>query len=160
MLDLDPATVLAHLDPPGPEAELAAAMFLGAARRALDPMGCDVVLRTFTPSSVPALLLDDREARHERARAQAEEDAGGLWGEILGSLRGTSPRAQLVLNQLSPLVRRVATVETPELVTVAIEALYGHALLMSRRPLRPPETALLNRAFLGLLDKAVREGDG
>lgn len=159
VLDLDPATVLAHLDPPDPDAELAAAMFLGAARRALDPMGCDVVLRTFTPSSVPALLLDDREARHERARAQAEAEADGLWGEILGSLRGTAPRAQLVLNQLSPLVRRVSGVETPELATMAIEALYGHALLMSRRPLRPPETALLNRAFLGLLDQAVRDGD-
>jgi molecular chaperone HtpG len=160
VLDLDPATVLAHLDQPDPDAELAAAMFLGAARRALDPMGCDVVLRSFTPSSVPALLLDNREARHERARAQAETEADGLWGEILGSLRGTAPRAQLVLNQLSPLVRRVAAVEAPELATMAIEALYGHALLMSRRPLRPPETALLNRAFLGLLDEAVRDGDG
>ncbi len=160
VLDLDPAIVLAHLDPPDPDTEVAAAMFLGAARRALDPMGCDVVLRTFTPSSVPALLLDDREARHERTRADAEAEAEGLWGEILGSLRGSAPRAQLVLNQLSPLVRRVATVETPELATMAVEALYGHALLMSRRPLRPPETALLNRAFLGLLDQAVREGDG
>jgi molecular chaperone HtpG len=159
VLDLDPDTVLAHLDPPDPDAELAAAMFLGAARRALDPMGCDVVLRTFVPSSVPALLLDDREARHERTRAQAQTEADGLWGEILGSLRGTAPRAQLVLNQLSPLVRRVATVATPELAAMAIEALYGHALLMSRRPLRPPETALLNRAFLGLLDQAVRDGD-
>lgn len=158
--DLDPATVLAHLDPADPAAELAAAMFLGAARRALDPMGCDVVLRTFTPSSVPALLLDDREARHERTRAQAEAEADGLWGEILGSLRGTAPRAQLVLNQLSPLVRRVAAVESAELATMAIEALYGHALLMSRRPLRPPETALLNRAYLGLLDQALRDGDG
>jgi molecular chaperone HtpG len=156
VLDLDPATVLAHLDTADPKAELAAAMFLGTARQALDPMGCDVVLRTFTPASVPALLLDDRDTRHERARATAQAEADGLWGEILGALRGTAPRAQLVLNQLSPLVRRVAGVESAELATVAIEALYGHALLMSRRPLRPAETALLNRSFLGLLDQAVR----
>jgi molecular chaperone HtpG len=156
VLDLEPATVLAHLDSAEPEAELAAAMFLGAARQVLDPMGCDVVLRTFTPASVPALLLDDRDARHERARAAAQAEASGVWGEILGALRGTAPRAQLVLNQLSPLVRRVADVGSADLATVAIEALYGHALLMSRRPLRAAETALLNRSFLGLLDQAVR----
>lgn len=154
--DLDPATVIAHLDLPDPDAELAAAVFLATARQVLDELGCDVVLRTFTPASVPALLLDDREARHERARAQAAADADGLWAEILGALRGSAPRAQLVLNQLSPLVHRIVAVETAELAAMAIEALYGHALLMSRRPLRPPETAMLNRAFLGLLDHAVR----
>jgi molecular chaperone HtpG len=86
---------------------------------------------------------------------QAAAEADGLWGEILGALQGSGPRAQLVLNHLNPLVRRIAGITDPELTATAVETLYGHALLMSRRPLRAPETALLNRAFLGLLDHAL-----
>lgn len=154
--NLDPGTVIAHLDPVESAAELAAAAFLATARRTLDPLSCDVVLREFTPATLPALLLDDREARHERARARAAAEADGLWGEILDALRQSVPRAQLVLNQRNPLVRRIAGITDQELTAAAIEALYGHALLMSRRPLRSQESALLNRAFLGLLDHAVR----
>jgi molecular chaperone HtpG len=153
--ELDPGTVVAHLDPVESDVELAAAAFLATARRTLDPLHCDVVLRTFAPAALPALLLDDREARHERARAQAAADADGMWGEILGAVRGSAPRAQLVLNQLNPLVRRMAGLADQDLAATAVQALYGHALLMSRRPLRAQDSALLNRAFLGLLDHAV-----
>ncbi|MFE7117614.1 HSP90 family protein [Streptomyces sp. NPDC057654] len=154
--ELDPDTVTAHLDSVAPDAELALGPFLAAARSALDPLGCDVVLRSFQPVTVPALHLDDREARHEQARAEEAEAADGLWAGILGSLRGGRPRARLVLNHLSPLVHRMAAAPDPELVATAVEALYGQALLTSTRPLRPAESALLNRAFLGLLDRAVR----
>ena len=44
-----------------------------------------------------------------------------------------------------------------ELAVTAVEALYGQALLMTRRPLRAQESALLNRAFIGLLDHAMHE---
>ena len=153
--DLDTSTVLAHLDSADPGEELAAASFLGLARMTLDRLDCDVALRSFLPATVPALLLDDREARHERSRAHAEAAADELWRDILGALRSTAPRAQLVLNHANSLVRRVAAVTNPDLTATAVEALYGHALLMSRRPLRNSDSALLNRSFLGLLDHAV-----
>ncbi|MFC7615117.1 hypothetical protein ACFQV2_17990 [Actinokineospora soli] len=38
---------------------------------------------------------------------------------------------------------------------LAVEALYGQALLMGYHPIRPSDAALLNRSFLGLLDQAV-----
>lgn len=88
--ELDADTVTAHLDAVDPAEELALAAFLGAARAKLDPLGCDVVLRAFHPLSVPALHLDDRAARHEQARAEAEERADDLWAGILGSLRGSA----------------------------------------------------------------------
>ncbi|MFJ2768127.1 HSP90 family protein [Streptomyces sp. NPDC087300] len=153
--ELDTDTVTAHLDTVAPERELALAPFLAVARAALEPLGCDVVLRAFRPVTVPALHLDDRDARHERARAETAEAADGLWAGILGSLRGGRPRARLVLNHLNPLVHGMARAPDPQLAATAVEALYGQALLMSRRPLRPADSALLNRAFLGLLDWAV-----
>lgn len=155
--ELDNDTVTAHLDTVGPEEELALAGFLATARATLEPLGCDAVLRAFHPVAVPALHLDDRAARHEQARAKEEDRAGDLWAGILGSLRGGSTaRTRLVLNHLNPLVRRMATVGDPELTGTAVEALYGQALLRAQRPLRPADSALLNRTFLGLLDRAVQ----
>ncbi|MFE1434107.1 HSP90 family protein [Streptomyces griseoaurantiacus] len=153
--ELDSDTVTAHLDAVDPAEELALSGFLTAARAALDPLDCDVALRAFHPLSVPALHLDDRTARHEQARAEAEEQADDLWAGILGSLRGSAPRARLVLNHLNPLVRRIATLGEAELIGTAVESLYGQALLRAQRPLRPADSALLNRAFLGLLEWAT-----
>ncbi|MFF4274772.1 HSP90 family protein [Streptomyces sp. NPDC001536] len=153
--ELDTDTVTAHLDAVDPADELALSGFLAAARATLDPLGCDVVLRAFRPLSVPALHLDDRSARHEQARAEAEARADDLWAGILGSLRGSAPRARLVLNHLNPLIRRISSLGDSELIGTATESLYGQALLMAQRPLRPADSALLNRSFMGLLEWAT-----
>lgn len=158
--DLDPATVTAHLDTVEPGAELAAAAFLATARDVVGQYDCDVVLRSFQPVTSPALLLDSRDARHERTRASLAETGDSLWADILGSLRAETPRAQLVLNHLNPLVRRIAAVTEPGLAVTAVEALYGQALLMTRRPLKAAESALLNRAFIGLLTHATHTAHG
>ncbi|MCP2263881.1 molecular chaperone HtpG [Promicromonospora thailandica] len=149
--ELDASVVTAHLDHVDPAAELALAPFLATARARLDPLDCDVVVRAFQPASLAAVHLDDRSTRHERARAEAESEADDLWAGILGSLRDEAPRARLVLNHLNPLVRRVAGLPGPDLTGVAVEALYGQALLQARRPLRPADQALVNRAFGELL---------
>ncbi|MFJ2581540.1 HSP90 family protein [Kitasatospora aureofaciens] len=153
--DLDPGMVTAHLDAVDPATELAAAAFLTVAREVVGRFDCDVALRSFHPTSAPALLFDNREARHERSRAQLAEEADGLWADILGSLRAEVPRAQLVLNHLNPLVRRAASITGRDLAVTAVEALYGQALLMTRRPLKASESALLNRSFISLLDHAM-----
>ncbi|MEU3599851.1 HSP90 family protein [Streptomyces sp. NPDC006798] len=153
--ELDAGAVTERLDPVPTETELALTPFLAAARTRLDPYGCDVALRAFQPVTVPALYLDDRQARHERDRSTARENADSLWSDILGSLRGSAPRARLVLNHNNPLIRRIAALPDPELTGTAVESLYGQALLMAQRPLRPADTTLLNRAFLGLLEWAT-----
>lgn len=160
--ELGADVVTAHLDLVDPAEELSLAGFLAAARATLDPLDCDVVLRAFAPVSVPALHLDNREARHERTRAQTEAAADELWAEILGALKSSAPRAQLVLNFHSPVVRRLSAITDRTLLNTAVEALYGQALLMTHRPLRPADTALLNRAFGDLLawaSLAARAGD-
>ncbi|GAA4582455.1 HSP90 family protein [Planotetraspora phitsanulokensis] len=149
--ELGADVVTAALDPVDGADELAMAGFLATARATLDPLGCDVILRAFFPASVSALHLDTREARNERTRAETAADADDLWAEILGALKSAEPRAQLVLNHRSPVVRRLAAIRDQTLLVSAIEALYGQALLMTHRPLRPVDTALLNRAFDELL---------
>ncbi|THV31432.1 HSP90 family protein [Glycomyces paridis] len=154
---LQPGVISASLDPLDAEAELALQGFLNAVRARLDPVDVDVVVREFSPVSVPALLLDDREARRERHRAEAEAQADDLWGGILASIKQHAPRAQLVLNHRNPTVRRVSAIGDPELAGTAVESLYGQALLMSHRPLRSADTALLNRSFMNLLEHITKD---
>ena len=158
--DLDADVVLASLDPVHPDDELALAGLLALARARLDHLDCDVVVRAFHPVSLAALHLDGRAARGERARARAESEADGLWAQILGSLRSDVPRAQLVLNHHHPVLGRLAALTEPELVGTAVEALYGQALLMTHRPLRPADSALMNRTFGDLLAWAARRPAG
>ena len=159
VLDLDPETIAAHLDTVETAEEAAAGPLLATARRVLDGLDCDVALRAYHPVTIPALLLDGREARHERARADAEAEAAAdgddLWAGILGALRTVGPRARLVLNHRSPLIQGLVELEDAELAATGVEAVYGQALLLSKRPIRSSESALLNRAFLGLLGFAV-----
>ena len=153
---LDPAVIAAALDPVAPDDELAVGGLLAAARTTLDPLDCDVILRAFQPVSVSALYLDSRAAHTERTRTEIAAEADDLWAEILDSLKSMAPRAQLVLNHHSPVMRRLARIADKTLLTSAIESLYGQALLMTHRPLRPADAALLNRAFGELLDRATR----
>lgn len=157
--ELDAGAVTERLDPVPTSAELALAPFLATARTRLEPQSCDVALRAFQPVSIPALYLDDRQARQERDRTAALDSADSLWSGILGALRGSAPRARLVLNHNNPLIRRIAALPDEALTATAVESLYGQALLMSQRPLRPADATLLNRAFLGLLEWATHPGD-
>lgn len=157
---LDASVVTAALDPVESVVELTLAGFLAAARTVLDPLGCDVILRAFHPVSVAALHLDSRAARNERTRADLAAESDDLWAEILGALKSTEPRAQLVLNHNSPVVRRLARIQDQALLATAVESLYGQALLMTHRPLRPADAALLNRAFGELLNRATEGAAG
>ena len=119
---LDAGVVAAALDPVPPADELALAPVLAAARSALDPLDCDVIVRAFHPVTVPALYLDSRAARAERTRAELAAQADDLWADILGALKSTAPRAQLVLNHYNPIVGRLARItDSPLLVAAATE---------------------------------------
>ncbi|WP_442790404.1 HSP90 family protein [Nonomuraea sp. NBC_01738] len=155
---LDPAELATSLAPVDPAAELAARPFLNAAARALDPLGCEVVLRDFDPASLSALYLTSRAAEHHAQLREAKDNSDELWADVLGAMERslTADRPRLVLNHRNPLVRRILAVEQLDLAATAVEALYGMALLHGHHPLRAADTAALNRSFLGLLDWATQ----
>lgn len=153
---LDPTDLATRFDVLDPDAELALRPFLTAAQRGMDPLGCEVVLRSFEPASLPVLFLVDRAAAFRTELRATKDRVDALWAGVLSAFdKPADDRPQLVLNHRSPLVRRICRLDTPELVRLAVESLYGQALLLGYHPIRPADAALLNRSFLGLLNQAV-----
>lgn len=154
---LDAAELSTHFGVVDPAAELRLRPFLTAARQALEGLGCEVVLRDFDPASLPALYLTSRAAQYHAQFEEARQNTDGLWADVLDALSGTvaADRPQLVLNHRNPLTRRITTLTENGLVEVAVQGLYGQALLLGHHPLRPADTAVLNRSFLGLIEWAV-----
>jgi molecular chaperone HtpG len=76
---LSPTDLTTRFDTLEPGAELALRPFLAAAQRGMDALGCEVVLRSFEPASLPVLFLVDRaaafrnELRATRDRVDARE---------------------------------------------------------------------------------------
>ncbi|GAA3752212.1 HSP90 family protein [Plantactinospora mayteni] len=156
---LEPNDLTTRFDALDPGAELALRPFVVAAQRALDRLGVEVVLRSYAPASLPALYLVSRSAAFEEQLRATRERADETWAGVLDALAASGPaeRPQLVLNHRNPLVRRVSALGDPALVGLAVEALYGQALLLGYHPIRPADAALLNSSFLGLLGRAVPE---
>ncbi|MFI1812241.1 hypothetical protein ACH414_18140 [Streptomyces sp. NPDC020422] len=106
---------------------------------------------------LPAVLPGTaRQGSREPTRTVARRRADDPRAGIHGSPPGSAPRARLVLDRHGPPVRRIAGLDARRLAATAVEALYGQALPMAQRPLRPAGNALLDRAFPGLLDRSVR----
>lgn len=155
---LDPTDLATRFDAVADELSLRP--FLAAAQAAMDRLGCEVLLRSFEPSSVPVLYLVDRSAAFRAELRATREQADELWAGVLSAFdKPSDDRPQLVLNHRSALVRRICALTDPDLVGLAVEALYGQALLLGYHPIRPADAALLNRSFLGLLEQAVPMGD-
>ena len=154
---LEPSDLTTRFEILDPATELALRPFLTAAQRALERLGCEVVIRAYDPVSLPALYLVSRSAAFHDQLAASRDKADELWGGVLDALAASAPpdRPQLVLNHRNPLVRRVTVLPSPDLIGLAVEALYGQALLLGYHPIRPADAALLNRSFLGLLNWAL-----
>ncbi|UWZ36805.1 HSP90 family protein [Dactylosporangium roseum] len=158
---VEPSDLSTHFDALEPAVELAKRPFLARAQRAVDRLGCEVVLRSYDPAAMPAMYLVNRSAAFAAELRATRERVDEVWADVLDALARTDDqdRPQLVLNYRNPLVRRITELADDDLVRLSVEGLYGQALLLGHHPLRPADAALLNSSFLGLLNKAVAHED-
>jgi molecular chaperone HtpG len=153
---LDPSRLATRFAAVDSADELRSRSFLVAAQRAMDGLGCEVVLRSYEPATLSVLYLVDRAAAFQRELRATKDRVDELWAGVLSAFdKPGDDRPQLVLNYRNPLVRRLSALSDPGLVALAVEALYGQALLLGYHPIRPADAALLNRSFIGLLEQAV-----
>lgn len=144
------------VEPVDPTVELALRPALARAQGVLDAQGCEVLLRTFAPVTVPALYLVDRDVDGQAALRAARAVADDLWAGVLSTFeKPRVRRPQLVLNHAHPLVRAALAVTDPALACLAVEALYGQAVLQSGATTGAAQTALVARTQLALLQRAV-----
>jgi molecular chaperone HtpG len=154
---VEPSDLTTHFDQLDLAVELAQRPFVAQAQRAVDRLGCEVVLRSFDPAGLPALYLVNSSAAFAAELRATRDRVDDVWADVLDALAKTdeADRPQLVLNYRNPLVRRISELADEDLVRLSVEALYGQALLLGHHPIRPADAALLNSSFLGLLNKAV-----
>jgi molecular chaperone HtpG len=149
--------LLATMDDPDPTIEEQLRTSAKLAEAVLLRHDCETVPRAFDPVSLPALLITDADRERQLDNNRISEETDPLWAQLLGQLAEPTSTAgqRLVLNTRNPLVRRLAGLTDRSLVELTVESLYVHALLQSRRPMRPKDTAALNKSFLDLLNRAV-----
>ena len=161
LVPLTPDDLDAHIRTVDMSRESAVAWPLDQMRAALDRLDVDLELRGFSPSSVPALYLDSETAQERRERRAVADTADDTWAAILGAFDdGASARARLLLNDDNQTVRRLLEVRDPALAAMGVESLYTRALLMGHHRLRAADLAALDRSFLGLLHRAMRDNHG
>ncbi|QIK83286.1 HSP90 family protein [Sanguibacter sp. HDW7] len=137
-----------------PLRELEVTDALAAASTALGSADCDVVLRRFEPTTLPALLLRDTEGDHARAAAATAAAADDLWGGIVAGLAKPARPRRLVLNDDNATVRALLAGDAGPVQDAGVHALYVTSLLASGRPLHDGEARLLDGALRTLLDGA------
>ncbi|MFD6165907.1 HSP90 family protein [Oerskovia sp. NPDC060287] len=151
----DVAQALLEVDP---LRELEIAGSVQAIDAALAPQDCEVIVRAFEPSVLPAMLLHDRDGDHERETRATVEAADDLWGQVLAGLSGPARSRQLVLNDTNGTVRSLLATTDPQVREAGAQSLYVTALLLSGRPLRSSEATLMNGSLAVLLDRALHPG--
>jgi molecular chaperone HtpG len=144
------------LEPVTPERELATLDAVTAGDAVLRPLDCELLLRTFEPAGLPAVLLHDREGDHQRDLARTVAEADDLWSDVLAGFAAPAAARSLVLNDRSPLVRDLLAAPPGEVFEAGVRSLYVSALLLAGEPLRARESELMTGSMSVLLREGLR----
>lgn len=147
----------AALTAPDVEREIATAAALAKARDIFEDHDCDVILRAFEPSTMPAMLLFDREAAYQQHLRAEHEAAPDMWDGLLGNLlnAGKARSRTLVLNDNAEVVHTLLQHEHADTFEPGLVALYVTAVAQSGEGLRSGESHALSAALNVLLRKAI-----
>lgn len=156
--ELQSSDLVQVLGVPGLAREMEIASVVAHARNLLTPDDCDVIVRTFSPETVPAILLRDSEGEHRRDRDRERAASPGLWGGLLDSFADDSPARTrtLVLNDDSAVARRLLAAPHGEVFAAGLQSLYLSAVMLAGEGLRSAESTALSSALGVLLDASLR----
>ena len=155
--ELETADLAQVLGLPSVERELAVAPAVARARDMLADDDCDVIVRSFAPQSVPAILLSDADGEHRRALDRERAASPGVWGGLLDAFADEVPARSrtLVLNEASQVSRRLLSAPEGPVFSAGLRALYLSAVMLAGEGLRGSETSALSGALGVLLDASL-----
>ncbi|MFD5599620.1 HSP90 family protein [Leucobacter sp. NPDC058333] len=160
--ELESADLVQVLGLPSAERELALGAAVARARAILASDDCNVIVRSFAPATVPAILLRDTEGEHRRERDRERRESPDLWGGLLDSFadddvaRSAPERSRtLVLNDDSTVARRLLGAPGGAVFAAGLRSLYLSAVMLAGDGLRSSESAALSDALGVLLDASL-----
>lgn len=148
----DVARVLSTIDPSD---ELRWLDAVAAGDAALEQQDCSIVLRSFEPMELPAMLLHDRDGDHQREAARTASESDDLWGGVLAGFVTTPRSRDLVLNCSNPVVGDLLDAPAGPVRDAGFQSLYVSALLMAGEPLRARDSELMTAALTVLLRAGI-----
>jgi molecular chaperone HtpG len=159
LVHVDPDTLFLGFSYLTSDEDSQVAKFLELAAALLEPFACAAEIRRFSPGELPALYIADQDAWFMRSVETTKEvSGGGLWSSVLDQLTAgmdLGNTARLCFNYNNPVIYKVTRMSDEALMTHAIKMLYVQSILLSHRPLKANEMALLNEGLLGLIDWGV-----
>lgn len=131
--------------------------FLSIAEQALKIFGCDVEIKQFIPSNLPAFYYIDEDAALYQQIQSAMENADDVFSGILGNFaQSVKPVKPIIyFNYRNPIVRKLAECADEGLVTDVVVILYVQTLLVGGFHLHNNELGYMNERLLVLLDRSL-----
>lgn len=156
--ELSNADLVHVLRVPDLERELEVADAVARSRDLLESADCDVIVRSFEPSAVPAMLLRDSAGEQRRDLDRERSAAPGLWSGLLDAFSDpeVSTRTRtLVLNDDSAVVRRLLAAPVGGVFDAGLNSLYLSAVMLAGDGLHSAEAVALGDALSVLLDASL-----
>lgn len=152
--------VLDALAEPPLEHRAQIAAFEERAEAVLADLDCAAMVRSFTPADVPAVYVTDQRVLGAARRREVAQDAGGLFGSLLGKLNSApvGPRGRLCLNFENRLVRTLMGTEDPAVFPSALRVVYVQSLLAGHHPLTRQDRRVLTNAMTDIVHLSVGLG--
>ncbi len=152
---LNEASYEAFLEEPSEDMRRELAGLLTTAGKVLEPFHCGAVLKQFEPMEQPVLYVPGADEFLDYTLGE-----GGFSGFLEGFDLGGADAfggfdsgygTKLYLNGRNSLIRRLAQVQDPDIVTDMMRVLYVHAILAGHYNLGERETEILNTGLIRLI---------
>jgi molecular chaperone HtpG len=127
---------------------------LQVAADALEPLELVVEAKSFAPADVPVLVCLNEESFVRRAAERTKENSDELFADLLDEVVLSKPpeRPLVCFNARNSVVQRLARMQDRALMARVAELLYAQAVLLTQRPMRAVELAMLSRGLLALVE--------
>lgn len=112
---------------------------------------CHVIIRKYEPVEIPALHYMDNVSKFSRYADRSSKEIPGLWGNLMGSIAGSTGAKTLCLNYQNALVKNLMSVQQETLLRQYIKIIYLQSVLMGNYQLTQQELGMLIEGLQELL---------